>query len=149
MGSARPSPLKIHMHTDLATGLAVSYPRATPSESLLLLIERYEKKVAYEISFSGQYKELFDRLKRNITSCQEYATTLDFEDIQCNGVRMLLHHAELYISVASKKKRARDVKDFMPVIKILDTWFDVIAEFRGMNITSLSKISFHFHEPVI
>lgn len=133
------SSVKIQTHTDLRTGLPVDYDTFYSSPNVLSsLIDKFEKKVQADRFLSDEEydSELFARLKSNIVICQKLAPTRDFGSIQCNGIRMLLNHAECYFSVAVKKKWTKDLRDFLEVIKVMDTWFKMIADLKHINSTS-------------
>lgn len=135
------SSVKIQTHTNLHTGLPVDYDTLHSSaDELLSLIGEFEKKVQADRILADDYdKELFDQLKRNIVISHEFAPTRDFGPIECNGVRMLLNHAKSYFSVAVKKKRTKELRAFLEVIKVMDTWFKMIVCMKDMNLSSTGR----------
>ena len=129
------------MHTDLrSNGLVVKTQlhrgdKSVPKDNLLNLVDRFQQRV--ERVLPDAYKEeLFDRLKRNIAIAQEVAPSHDFEEIKCNGVRMILDHAETYLAVADKKKKPEDVANFLEVLNMLDVWFNFINIHKDLTTTS-------------
>lgn len=105
---------------------------SVPVDELFNLLQRFQQKVQKSLPESYD-DELFNRLKRNIATAQAVAPSHDFENIECNGVRMLLQHAQLYLQVVDKKKKEEEISDFLEVLKILDLWFSFVDAHKELE----------------
>lgn len=145
-----------HYHTDLISGRPIYYPDQSQviaadrskaklerkfskmkmtADSLLPLLQRFEDRVKKMTEIDELDEQMFDRLHSNITIAQDYAPSLDFDGIPCNGVRILLRNAEAYLKIAVSKKKDHDVRDFMHVARMLDTWFTHVAFQKELGST--------------
>ena len=102
------------------------------SSQLLHLIQSFQRRVQL-LAPDAYDEELFARLQRSLPAARDYAPILDFADIECNGIRMIVRHAESYIRVANTKKRASEVREFMHVIKMIDVWCNLLTTFQGLQ----------------
>lgn len=145
---------KSHYHTDLISGRPIRLPDQShetnanerklkrkeskmkmTADNLLPLLQRFEDRVKKLEEIPEYEEQMFDRLRSNIAISQEYAPTLDFDGIPCNGVRILLRNAESYLKIAVTKKKEKEIQDFLYVAKMLDTWFTHVVLMRELGST--------------
>lgn len=137
--------MSAHKYTDLrSSGLVVKTHLHDDAGSLssvrvLHLLQRFAERVE-KLLPDAYEEEMFDRLKKNMVLAQEVAPSHDFENIECNGVRMILQHAEEYLSVADKKKKPEQIKNFLEVVKMLDIWFLFIRFHKDLETTSKDSL---------
>jgi len=74
----------------------------------------------------------YENIKSKIECIVEYGLTLDYEDIQCNGVRSIFKLVVTWFSIGAKKyeKSQKSRKNFSSLLHLISFWFDIIV--KGM-----------------
>ena len=129
-----------YVYLDLRTGGRVQ-PReelSATAATLMRLISSFQARVAKQLGPEEQEEQLFTRLRTNLSAAIAQAASRDPDpEVPCNGIRTLIRQTLTFFRIASHRKRESEVRAFLSVVRVLDSWFSVVV--RILPLKSMSE----------